>query len=65
MDTLKLQANNLVIKMVGSENMAELWWGVPSTYFNGMTPNRIWEINTDLVFDYLLNYEKSVPISDK
>jgi len=46
-------ANAVLLALVGSEGLVELWWTTPNRAFEGMKPNDVWELDYQKVLSYL------------
>jgi len=54
-DRVRQRCNWLLTSMVGAK-LVDHWWASPNLHWNGRTPESIFQLNPDEVYDYLLYY---------
>jgi hypothetical protein len=54
-DRVRQRCNWLLTSLVGAK-LVDQWWTSPNLHWNGQTPESIFQLYPDEVYDYLLYY---------
>lgn len=55
----KHELNDLLYKLLGSEDLVARWWHTPNRYWDGQTPYTVYTRDEKAVTDYVLFFSKS------
>ena len=47
---------DVIVEALVGEEFSERWWTSPNRAFDGKTPSEQWELEPDVVFNYLMIY---------
>ena len=53
---LKNQVNQWLFQMMGSDDLVERWWLSPNRYWDGKTPQTVWNQNHQEVVNYVRKF---------
>lgn len=53
LENLRERCEALITAMVGKDN-TELWWNTPNKAFNNSTPEEMYRLSPNIVYDYLM-----------
>lgn len=56
-ETLRNRCNVLLTALMGKEHIEE-WWDSPNKRFDGETPRKVFDIEPNRVYNYLMEFEE-------
>jgi hypothetical protein len=54
----KHELNDLLYRILGSEDLVAQWWHTPNKYWDGSTPYHVWTQDPQVVERYILTFVK-------